>query len=117
MHEPSYEQVVPPTLGSKKALVRGHRYLLQIDSHTRFAAGWDEALLSMLAACDSPRPVLSTYPLQYDLGTREVRSCVLLGRATLGTGCVRVTAGGRSACVNLRRPRLSVFPRCVGAGP
>lgn len=33
-------------------------HVLQIDSHMRFAPGWDERLLAMLAQCDSPRPVL-----------------------------------------------------------
>lgn len=41
-------------------------YTLQLDSHMRFHAGWDEMLLEELAACDSPRPVLSTYPASYE---------------------------------------------------
>jgi hypothetical protein len=46
---------------------------MQIDSHMRFAPGWDDELLDALVACDSPQPVLTTYPLQYELATREVR--------------------------------------------
>lgn len=49
------------------------RYVMQIDSHMRFAPGWDDELLDALVACDSPQPVLTTYPLQYELATREVR--------------------------------------------
>jgi len=48
------------------ALWDGEAYVLQIDSHMRFVAGWDSRLLEMLAACDSPRPALSTYPLRFD---------------------------------------------------
>ncbi len=40
-------------------------YTLLGDSHLRFCAGWDAALVEMLARCDSPRPVLSTYPAPY----------------------------------------------------
>lgn len=48
------------------ALWDGADYVLQIDSHMRFVAGWDTRLLELLAACDSSRPVLSTYPLRFD---------------------------------------------------
>jgi SAM-dependent methyltransferase len=51
-------------------------YVLQIDSHSRFAPGWDDALLAMLRSCPSPRPVLSSYPISYlppdRLGTRHI---------------------------------------------
>lgn len=41
-------------------------YTLQIDSHMRFHAGWDTALLEMLAACPAEKPVLSAYPAAYE---------------------------------------------------
>ena len=47
-------------------LMQGEDYYLQIDSHSRFAPGWDTALLAMLAACPSPKPVLTTHPVRYD---------------------------------------------------
>ena len=47
-------------------LYSGEGYVLQIDSHSRAAAGWDASLLDMLKRCGSPRPVLSTYPLPYE---------------------------------------------------
>jgi len=47
------------------ALRRDEDMVLQVDSHMRFAPGWDEALLYMLDACPSPRPILSTYPASF----------------------------------------------------
>ncbi|CAA7625671.1 Glycosyltransferase (GlcNAc) (modular protein) [Magnetospirillum sp. UT-4] len=46
-------------------LFDGEDYFLQIDSHSRFAPGWDDMLIAMLGRCPSPRPVLSTYPVGY----------------------------------------------------
>ncbi len=40
-------------------------FVLQIDSHMRFVDGWDEKLLAMWARCESPRAMLSTYPVAY----------------------------------------------------
>ena len=48
-----------------QTLWRGEEYVLQIDSHMRFVEHWDEKLLSMLAACPSPRPILSNYPAAF----------------------------------------------------
>ena len=41
---------------------RDERYTLQVDSHTRFADGWDEALVAQWEALRDPRAVLSCYP-------------------------------------------------------
>ena len=57
-------------------------YFLQIDSHTRFAQGWDERLIRMLSRCPSPKPVLTTYPLPYD-GTGAGSKCSQEHRTTL----------------------------------
>ncbi len=46
-------------------LWRGEEYTLQIDSHMRFEQNWDETLINMLAQCDSPKAVLTTYPADY----------------------------------------------------
>jgi len=48
-----------------QSLWRGEEYTLQIDSHMRFVQDWDEKLLAMLAACPSPRPILSNYPAAF----------------------------------------------------
>jgi hypothetical protein len=49
-------------------LWRGEEYLLHIDSHSRFLAGWDEHLIDELAACPSPKPYLTGYPGAYRMG-------------------------------------------------
>ena len=46
-------------------LYGGEDYFLQIDSHSRFAPGWDDMLIAMLARCPSDRAVLTTYPVGY----------------------------------------------------
>jgi predicted 2-oxoglutarate/Fe(II)-dependent dioxygenase YbiX len=46
-------------------LWRGEPYTLQVDSHSRFAPGWDSALVAELARCPSPKPILSTNPARY----------------------------------------------------
>lgn len=46
-------------------LRRDEEFVLQIDSHMRFVAGWDEKMLTMLARCASPHAMLSTYPIPY----------------------------------------------------
>lgn len=43
----------------------GEDYYLQIDSHMRFVAGWDEKLLEMLNSCPGDKPILTTYPTGY----------------------------------------------------
>jgi len=48
-----------------QSLWRGEDYFFQVDSHMRFVVGWDERLISMLAACPGLKPVLSTYPLAF----------------------------------------------------
>lgn len=46
-------------------LWNGEAFTLQIDSHMRFVAGWDEILLEMYRSCPTKRAVLSTYPVAY----------------------------------------------------
>ena len=48
------------------ALRRDEEYVLQIDSHMRFAEAWDERMPEVLAQCPSPRPILSAYPAAYE---------------------------------------------------
>lgn len=61
-------------------LWQGEDYVLSIDSHMRFADGWDERMIAMLRDCPSPRPVLSTYPAPYyPPDTRE--PCILVMKA------------------------------------
>lgn len=46
-------------------LWQDEEFVLQIDSHSRFEAGWDELLLEQWAACRTPRALLSSYPPSY----------------------------------------------------
>jgi hypothetical protein len=49
-------------------LWKGEEKFLQIDSHMRFVPEWDSTLEAMLSACDSKKPILSTYPTGYERG-------------------------------------------------
>eukprot|EP00299_Pterocystis_sp_00344_P008461 c321_g1_i1.p1 GENE.c321_g1_i1~~c321_g1_i1.p1 ORF type:complete len:435 (-),score=55.20 c321_g1_i1:22-1326(-) len=51
-----------------KELYSGQRYLLQLDSHHRFAKDWDFMLLEDLNKCiesGSPKPIISAYAIPY----------------------------------------------------
>lgn len=48
-----------------EALWDSEAYVLQIDSHMRFVPDWDAKMIRMLAACDSPAPILTVYPPRY----------------------------------------------------
>jgi len=52
----------------KKAigLCSGEDYVLMIDSHMRFAEGWDNKMIGMLNQCPSKKAILSTYPAAYE---------------------------------------------------
>ena len=50
-----------------QALWRGEDYFFQVDSHMRFAKGWDSVLCNMIKECPSDKPVISTYPLPFSL--------------------------------------------------
>jgi [Skp1-protein]-hydroxyproline N-acetylglucosaminyltransferase len=52
------------------SLWRGESFTLQIDSHMRFRPNWDAYLLHELSLCDSPRPILTSYPSGYELPQR-----------------------------------------------
>lgn len=54
-----------------QSLYDGETFMLQIDSHHRFADGWDQLLVTDLERCDSNRPILSTYPASYDPVTNK----------------------------------------------
>lgn len=48
-----------------QALWRGEEFYLQIDSHMKFEAGWDEILIEDLRACPSDKPLLTMTPPPY----------------------------------------------------
>ncbi len=51
------------SLGQK--LLYDEDFILQLDSHHRFEQGWDSLLFELLAQCESPKPILSSYVPQY----------------------------------------------------
>lgn len=44
----------------------GEDWFLQVDSHTRFAPGWDVRLIELAAATGADKPLLSCYPPTYE---------------------------------------------------
>lgn len=53
-------------------LWRGEQWFLQVDSHCRFAPGWDAKLLRAMAETGSEKPILSTYATAFTPGGDEV---------------------------------------------
>jgi [Skp1-protein]-hydroxyproline N-acetylglucosaminyltransferase len=47
-------------------LFNDEMFYLQIDSHMLFVQDWDVKLIQQLAKCDSDRPILTTYPHDFD---------------------------------------------------
>lgn len=55
-------------------LVSGEDWYLQLDSHHRFAPGWDTQLIAMAESTGSPRPIISTYPTGFTLPEEPQRN-------------------------------------------
>jgi hypothetical protein len=53
-------------------LWRGEEWFLQVDSHCRFAAGWDDRLMRMMSETGSAKPMLSTYATPFTPGPVEI---------------------------------------------
>lgn len=78
-------------------LWRGEEFYLQIDSHMRFARGWDSKLKAMLAEAEhkSARPILTTYPSGYEPGrplSTDPRPSVLCAKGFANDGMLRIAA-------------------------
>lgn len=54
----------------------GEDYFLQLDSHHRFADGWDVRMIDQMRLADSAKPVLTTYGTPYDPNAPLDRSSV-----------------------------------------
>jgi [Skp1-protein]-hydroxyproline N-acetylglucosaminyltransferase len=46
-------------------------FYMQIDSHMLFVQDWDEVCIAQLALCPSEKPILTTYPNDFDRLTRK----------------------------------------------
>ena len=53
-------------------LYQGELFYLQIDSHMLFVPDWDEICIRQLALCPSDKPILTTYPNDFDRLTRQL---------------------------------------------
>lgn len=53
-------------------LFQDEAYYLVIDSHTLFSWDWDVQCIEQLVKCPSEKPVLTCYPMDYDLKTRKL---------------------------------------------
>ena len=51
---------------SLQAFYGGETYTLQLDSHHRFAPGWDNALIDLFRGIESEKPLLTTYLPSYE---------------------------------------------------
>lgn len=57
-------------------LYEDETYVLQIDSHTRFAQHWDSFLLAQWQQCDDARAILSCLPAAYDQASGDLKAAV-----------------------------------------
>ena len=55
----------------EQSLYYGEMFYLQIDSHMLFVQDWDDICIRQLAMCPSERPILTTYPNDFDRVTRR----------------------------------------------
>lgn len=52
-------------------LYDGEEFTLQLDSHHRFAPGWDRQLREFIELCDGAKPILTSYAGVYEPGVSE----------------------------------------------
>lgn len=70
----SHEEAQGPTYARsliETQLYQQEDFVLMIDAHTVFVPSWDTLCISQLLLCDSPKPILTTYPHDYALETRH----------------------------------------------
>lgn len=71
-------------------LYRGEDFILQIDSHMRFAEHWDERMLAELAACPSEKAMLTAYAPSYEPPNTILNNnpTALIPQAFNASGCL-----------------------------
>lgn len=55
----------------EQQLYKDEMFILQLDSHMLFVPEWDEICIAQLAMCNSDKPILTTYPHDFDRLTRR----------------------------------------------
>ncbi|MBF0184330.1 MAG: hypothetical protein HQM06_08065 [Magnetococcales bacterium] len=83
----------------QRELWQNEEYHLQIDSHSRFAPGWDELLLAMLSTCPAVKPVLTTHPIRYEPPD------------TLSADLLPILTAGRFNDAGILMPKAKGLPR------
>ncbi len=61
----------------ERRLYAGEKYFMMIDSHMRFAKGWDKSLVETLNICPSDKPMLTMYPSNYARGENSISSTII----------------------------------------
>ncbi len=97
-------------------LWQGEDWFLQVDSHCRFAGGWDETLLRTIMETGSEKPIVSMYATPFTPGENEFLEDApmqMLFQAFTQEGIPRLRPGGFPLGRKLERP---VRARFVSAG-
>jgi [Skp1-protein]-hydroxyproline N-acetylglucosaminyltransferase len=97
---------------AQQELMQDEEFYLQLDSHMRFARGWDEELLRQWQLCDDPRAVLSTYPPPYE---REESPSTASSAAVASSFSVKSGSVASSAATSA--PGVDMFAAPVSALP
>jgi hypothetical protein len=86
-------------------MYEGEEFVLQIDSHMRFAAGWDRTCINQLEKCPSRKPVLTAYLSDYH--TREDLGAWRLGADGFDEHGQPVVTG--MSLVKANKPQLAIL--------
>ena len=91
------------SLGAR--LWNGEDFVLMVDAHTRFAAGWDERARAMLACAgeQSAKPILTTQPIGYRLRDEVERTAardVLDAAIEEATAALQERVDDHTACLD-----------------
>jgi hypothetical protein len=94
-----------------QTLYAGERYVLSIDSHTRFLEDWDVSMIDEWQRCENPRAVLTTYPAKYtlpdDLDIHALPTYLVASDHNNNAGLPRFNALYRQDCTD--RPLRGLF--------
>jgi len=92
-------------------LYGGEDYFMQIDSHTKFADGWDQLCIDEIAKCDDPsRSILSVYPVDDEkYGTAATDTPVMCNAKFNDHGIPTFTAGMKPGAFHNGTPKVNAF--------
>jgi len=86
---------------------QGEAYFLQVDSHCRFAPGWDERLIAQLAETGSSKPILSTYATPFTPST----DADIMERLNGGLHLMSIQAFSADGLPQLKPVEIPLVPR------